>query len=77
MLMKSFTSGLNLVLLSFGMLGVLGCGPENEAEIRAQEGKSSESQVKNPTKPVTDQRQNLQQQGNPYNKASGYPGAKK
>jgi hypothetical protein len=74
MLMKSFRGELSVVLLSFGMLGVLGCGENNETAIRAQEAKSSDSQVTTPTKPPMDQREYFQQKPDPY---KAYPGAKK
>lgn len=75
--MKSLRGGLALAVLSFGMLGVLGCGEDNEAAIRAQEAKSSESDVKEPVKPVTDQRQQYTAPQDTYKKGTGYPGTGK
>jgi hypothetical protein len=75
MQMKSFSGGLSLALLSFAMLGVLGCSNENESEINAQAAKSS-SESTGPTKAITDQREYFQSQPDPY-KDSGYKKADK
>ena len=36
LVMKLFTSALSLALLSFGFLGLAGCGEDNEAAIKKQ-----------------------------------------
>ena len=38
--MKLFTSALSLALLSFGFLGLAGCGEDNEAAIKEQASKA-------------------------------------
>jgi hypothetical protein len=71
--MKLFACGLVTVLVTLGALGVLGCSNENEAEIRAQEAKSSESEVKDPVKPVRSQADMAKTYVNPFAKDKGYP----
>jgi len=83
---KSFTRGLGLALLSLGMLGVTGCGPDNETEaLKAQKAEKDPGPM-NPkavatTPPPQAQTQKeqyeRQQQQSSQSKSSGYPGAKK
>jgi hypothetical protein len=73
--MKSLTRGWGLALLGAGMLGLISCGEDNEAAIRAQESKTSSAEVKDTTPPPKDQRDYFKQQPNPYTKAERYPGA--
>jgi hypothetical protein len=75
--MKWFTRGLGAALVGVGVLGVIGCTEENEAALRSQESKSSEADVKNPTKPSTNQAEFFKDRQDPFTKAGGYPGAKK
>lgn len=75
--MKRFTGGLGAVVLSLGALVVAGCGESNEDAINAQASKSSEADVKNPVKPVSNQRDVFKDATSPFTKESQYPGAKK
>ncbi|MFI5454114.1 MAG: hypothetical protein ACHRXM_01555 [Isosphaerales bacterium] len=84
--MKSFTRGLVLALLSLSMLGVTGCGPDNEAEaLKAQKIEKdpgtidSKSKTVTPPPPARTQQEQYEQQqkSNAMSKTGGYPGAKK
>jgi len=83
---KSFTRGLGLALLILGMLGVTGCGPDNDTEaLKAQKVEKDPGPINPkavatnpPVQAQTQQQQYEQSQKlNTQGKASGYPGAKK
>jgi hypothetical protein len=75
--MRLFTRGLSLALLSSCLLGLTGCGEDNQSDFNKQAAKTAGTQVET-TPPPKDQREfgERTKSGGSQNKASGYPGAK-
>ena len=55
--MRLFTCGLSLALLSFCLLGLSGCGEDNQSEISKQASKTSGEKVEVAAPQPQDQRQ--------------------
>ena len=78
--MRLFTRGLSLALLGSCLLGLSGCGEDNQSEINKQAAKTSGTQVENKVPPPKDQREfgersKATQLTTPgAAKSSGYPG---
>jgi len=54
--MRLFTCGLSLALLSFCLLGLSGCGEDNQSELNKQASKTSGEKVELKEAPPQDQR---------------------
>ena len=81
LIMRLFTSGLSLALLSFCFLGLAGCGEDNEAAINEQASKAKEKipGARSPQAKTQEEYYSItygvQEVGT--GKGSGYPGAKR
>ncbi len=78
--MRSFTCGLSLALLSFCLLGLTGCGEDNESAFKEQASKTAGPKVdtaKIPPAPKSQADYGKQQdQMKGTLKGAGYPGAR-
>lgn len=82
--MISFFRGLAPALLSLAILGVVGCGENNEDFVKAQAAANANKATgpvdpNAPPPPKTQEeygKQQQQQQKSAYSRSSGYPGAK-
>jgi hypothetical protein len=82
-IVKAFTRGLSAVVVSVGLLGVVGCGPENEAEgvklgkAAGDPGAANPNATKVEAKPVPNSQVEAYKQTQQSNSNSKVPGAKK
>ena len=85
--MRLFTSGLSLALLSLGLLGLAGCGEDNEAAMREQAARAkgtipgsrtAQAQTQEEYYEITPGVRGAGTQGGPRpDQGTGYPGAKR
>ena len=80
LIMRLFTNGLSLALLSFCFLGLAGCGEDNEAAINEQASKAKETipGARSPQAKTQEEYYNITYgiQGVGTGKGSSYPGEK-
>jgi len=66
-----------LALSSVVLLGVVGCGQDNEGAIREQAAQSAPVTPPKPQPKTQAEYGQMQRAANPYTKSSGYPGARR
>jgi hypothetical protein len=86
-IMRRLTTGLRLAFLSYCLLGLVGCGPDNEAAIRAQAAKAkgtipgsrtAQAQTQDEYYEITPGVRGVGVPGGPRpDQGAGYPGAKR